>query len=312
MGSVPEASPPAMNPFPGSRAFGAGEASRFFGREELSRRLVEGILGTRCVTVYGPHGAGKTSLLVASVLPLLVASEDVRVVYIDAWPAAEDPVERMSHSLHAELLSGPAASHLTAAEGVMDAAKRAARASSRLMILCLDQIEQLLYPGRPTAPFSALLLCLEELLSLPLRPVRVVLSLREDYLGRFIELLRGRLRVMEQSFRVVPFTVAEVTGIVCRLAAAGEPPQRWSADEMLPLMMELRGHDQPAAPSAEVRLSYVQTFCMALFDRRAAGRLPRGSTVKRELAPFIERTLVDVDTPADLPAAGDPEANRDE
>jgi hypothetical protein len=300
-----------VNPFAGSRAFRPGEASRFFGREELSRRLADSILGTRCVTVYGPRGAGKTSLLVTSVLPLLAASEDARVVYLDAWPVTADPVACVAHKLHAELLSGPAAPDLTAAEAVIDGAKRAARASSRLMILCLDQLEQLLYPSRSAAAFSALLACIEELMTLPLRPVRVVLSLREDYLGRFVDQLCGRLRMMEQSFRVVPFTVAEVTEIVCRLAAAGEPPQRWSAEEIQPLMLELREHEQPPTLSAEVRLSYVQNFCMELFNRRAAGALPSGSTVERELAPYIERTLFEVISPADLAAAGDPEANRE-
>src|SRR5262249_17710365 len=146
-------------------------------------------------------------------------------------------------------------------DAVLDAAKRAARGSSRLMIVCLDQVEQLLYVDRPSEPAEALLVCLEDLLDLPLRPVRVILSLREDCLGRFLDMLRGRLRMLEQYFRVVPFTVEEMADIACRIARNGVPPQEWSPAELLPLMMEMRVHEQAATPRAEVRLRYAQGFC---------------------------------------------------
>lgn len=310
-GALPATAPRAENPFVGSRPLGPTEGARLLGREELAGRLGESIRAARCVTVYGPPGAGKTSLLVASVLPSLAASEDARTVYIGAWPPREDPVERISHILHSSLLSGPAAPDLTPIQAVMDAAKRATRASSRLMVLCLDQVEELLSPLRPAAPTRALLVCLEDLVALPLRPVRVVLSLREDSLGRFIDALNGRLRLMEQSFRVAPFTVAEVTDIACRLAASGEPPQIWSAAEMQPLMLELREHEQPPTPSADVRLSYVQNLCGALFDKRAAGALSPEGAVRRELSPYIERTYLEIEMPEDSMEPGEEEPQSD-
>jgi Cdc6-like AAA superfamily ATPase len=300
----------SRNPFPGAAPYFESDRARFFGREELSRRLEESVLGNRCITVYGPHGAGKTSLLRASVLPALVESQDVREVHVDAWPSHEDPIRRLADSLRAQLASHGDDAALSPSDAVMDAAKRAARGSSRLMVVCLDQVEQLFYVERPAAPTEAFLVCLEELLELPLRPVRVIVSLREDYLGGFLDRLRGRLRMLEQYHRVVPFTVAELTDIACRTAAAGEPPQRWEPAEIAPLMLNMRTHEQVAAVLAEVRLSYAQSFCRALFERRAAGRLGGESAIKRELRPYVERTIVDFEMDPAARDAGEAEAKK--
>lgn len=287
----------APNPFVGANPYRAIDKPRFFGREELSSRLSEAVLGSRCVTVYGPQGAGKTSLLRASVLPALVESQDVREVHIDAWPEGEDPTERLANAMRSALLSGPNDDdeNLTPSEAVVGAAKRATRGSSRLTILCLDQIEQLIYVDRPSAETETFLICLEDLLELPLRSVRVILSLREDYLGRFLEVLRGRLRILEQYFRVVPFNVGELTDIVCKIAATGLPPQTWTREELLPLIMDVRAHGQLPTPRAEARLAYAQGFSKALFERRAPSETLEGSAVKRALAPYLDRTVVDLE-----------------
>lgn len=285
------------NPFPGAEPYGPAENARFFGREELSRTIAESILGNRCITVFGPHGAGKTSLLRASVLPSLVESQDARLVHVGAWPAREDPTGRLVDAIHRDLRMGELTIDLGPEGALRSMLKRAVRASSRLVVICLDQLEELLYPDRPAGQTESFLASLEELVDLPLRPVRLVLSLREDHLGPFLEHLRGRLRVLEHYFRVAPFTVAELTDIVCKIAASGDPPQAWSAAELYPLLLEMRVHSQAAVPQAEVRLPYAQSFCHALFTQKAAGNGADERTFERELRPFIEMTVVDLEVP---------------
>jgi hypothetical protein len=282
-----------LNPFPGADPYDTADRPRFFGREEISSKLAESVLGNRCITLYGPLGAGKTSLLRASVLPALAETQDVRVVSVSGWPLDEDATHRLVAAMYGDLALGEPTADLSPGEALIDGAKRAARASSRLMVVCLDQIEQLFYPGRPAASTDAFLTCLEELMELPLRPVRIVLALREDYLGRFLERLQGRLRMLEQYFRLCPLSVGEVTAIVCRTAATGEPPQSWSPAEIRPLIHEMRVHDQAPGDGADVRLSNVQHFCRALFERRSAGAAVEDGAIRRELAAYIERTVVD-------------------
>ncbi len=305
-----------INPFPGPEPYSAEDRPRFFGRKESSRKLEESLLGSRCITLYGPAGAGKTSLLQASVLPALVESQDVRIVYVAGWPPGEDARSRLAGAMVRDLRLGARPTEgLSPDEAVIDAAKRATRASSRLGIVCLDQIEQLFYADRPAPATEAFFACLEDLLEMPLRPVRIVLVLREDYLGRFLERMQGRLRMLEQYFRLRPLTVGEVIALVCRTAAAGVPPQEWSPVKLKPLINDLRVHDQVESDQTEVRLTNVQRFCRALFERRAVVEPERPVVeevaIRRELGPYIERTIVDeAVVEATQPAAEKPKVPR--
>ncbi|MEU9044695.1 hypothetical protein AB0D63_23935 [Kitasatospora sp. NPDC048343] len=58
-------------PYPGSAAFEAADAERFFGREALLDRLVALLAERRLVILAGPSGAGKSSLVRAGLLARL-------------------------------------------------------------------------------------------------------------------------------------------------------------------------------------------------------------------------------------------------
>ncbi|WP_261554209.1 nSTAND1 domain-containing NTPase [Frankia tisae] len=62
---------PDASPFPGLRPFTEIDSTLFFGRTAAAHTLVAKWLENRLVVVYGPTGAGKSSLLQAGVLPQL-------------------------------------------------------------------------------------------------------------------------------------------------------------------------------------------------------------------------------------------------
>jgi hypothetical protein len=188
----------------------------------------------------GASGAGKSSLMQASVIPKLIDSDEISVVRIDGWPEGKEPARWLSDAMYDQLRFGAPPEDLSPDEAIRAAAKRAARRSARLLLIYLDQIEQLLYASRSTIEVNAFFECVHELLELPLRNVRVVLSLREDYLGRFRDRLRDLGRLLVHGFRVGPLTVAELCEAVCKAAAAGEPPETWSPVEMRALMLQVR------------------------------------------------------------------------
>jgi len=59
------------NPYPGLRSFEFDESYLFFGREELSKELLQRLQRHRFLAVVGTSGSGKSSLVKAGLLPLL-------------------------------------------------------------------------------------------------------------------------------------------------------------------------------------------------------------------------------------------------
>ena len=260
------------NPFPGPQPYRAADRARFFGRVDTAHKLEGSILANQCVTVYGPSGAGKSSLLQAAVFPKLVEKDEVRLVRVDAWPEGEEPTKWLASALQMELGQHAAAPEIAAKNAIFHAVRSAARSSPRLLVVYLDQLEQLLFSNRTIEETQPFFDCVEELLDLPLRNLRVVLSLREDYLGRFRDRLRDLRRITENGFRVGPLNVYELTEAVVLAAAAGEPPQSWATNEMRGLMMQVRVPGQAATDEAEAQSAYAQIICRALFQERAAGK----------------------------------------
>jgi hypothetical protein len=59
------------NPYIGPAAFTENESSRFFGRTDETRELASRVIARKAVLLYAQSGAGKTSLLQASLIPEL-------------------------------------------------------------------------------------------------------------------------------------------------------------------------------------------------------------------------------------------------
>lgn len=70
------------NPYKGPAAFEENDSQRFFGRTEEARELTSLVIARRVVLLYAQSGAGKTSLLQASVIPDLKRRKRLEVLPI--------------------------------------------------------------------------------------------------------------------------------------------------------------------------------------------------------------------------------------
>jgi WD40 repeat protein len=281
------------NPFPGPQPYRAADRARFFGRDALSGRLADQILARPATTVFGPSGAGKSSLMQAGVIPMLVDSEDLRVVRVDAWPADQAPLPWLLEGMSGGLDLGsrpPVESQLDALEETIERAKRR---SDRPILVYLDQLEQLFVWERSEEDMKALLQGLDWLIQPRRQELHLVLSLREDYLGRLRDWARERGELLAHSFRVGPLSVGEMVNAMCRTAREGEPAQRWRRDEIRGLMLEVRVAGQRQADTAEVEAAFGQIVCRALWSERSAGKPGGARAVDAEaiLQRYLDATV---------------------
>lgn len=98
-------------PYPGLRPFGPAEADVFFGREDDTEAILERLAAGSVVTIAGASGSGKSSLLLAGVLPRL--RERGRMV--DVVRPGSDGVAAIERAVtHAQVLAVDQAEELLA------------------------------------------------------------------------------------------------------------------------------------------------------------------------------------------------------
>ncbi len=251
------------NPFPGPQPYRSQDSALFFGRRVLVEDLGDAVLSRRVLTVYGPSGAGKSSLLQAGVVPFLDDEWDLRCVVVDSWPedrvGGAGPEARIAEVLAEELSLGEQ-------PDLESALARAFRRSDRPILIVLDQLEQLL-ENHEREVLDAFVQVLDDLEHRRELSLHVVLSLREDYLGRWNGLLDDLPRLTRHGFRVPRLTVPEITRAAVKTAASAEDPQLWDGNVLEPLVEGMALPGQWKADAREVESAFVQIVCRVLYDR---------------------------------------------
>lgn len=211
--SAPKSGP--QSPFPGPRPYEAGERDRFHGRAGERRDLAALVVANRLTVLYGPTGAGKTSLLAAGLVPELERA-GFQVMPIarpgGLLPPGTDPTRLrniysanvLMHWHHGDL-DGVAKHTITSYLEAMDDPR-----PERPLALVIDQFEDLFTThATQVDQREAFLRELVDCLSKPERgveerPVRVCLAIRDEALAeleRYAAILPDLLRV---RFRLDP------------------------------------------------------------------------------------------------------------
>ncbi len=276
------------NPFPGPLPYRASEKERFFGREQAALQLANNILAYRFLTLYGPSGAGKSSLMQAAVIPALERDHDFRSVTVDSWPAGGNMLTWLADALFYQLDLGPKPTDDDPSRSVSQGVKRAMDRSCRPVLLYLDQIEQLLTSSRDQDGSGALLACLGEIAEQTTSALQIVISLREDYLGRLRHLLRRQRSLVEHTFRLGTLSVNEMATALFLAADFADPERKWKHEEIGSLLLQVRTPGEPETADAEVQAVYAQIVCRSLWEQ---GLSPGGGSPKKILNDYLDETL---------------------
>ena len=271
------------NPFVGPVPFEREDADLFFGRAGEVRELVSRIVAHRVVVFYAPSGAGKTSLLNAGVLPILEDEDRFEILPPVRFSriAAGDDAGRNDVNVYVSTAvscwsEGVAAASLatrpvvTLASFLADrAATHDARGRRLPRAVVFDQFEEIFtaYPEhweQHEAFFEELAAALEAD-----RYLRVVLSLREDYVAQLDPLLpllpsheRFRLERLERDG-----AVEAVTGPVARAGRSFAPGVAEAlVEDLRSLRVDVGGDEPLEAPGEFVEPVQLQVVCRSLWS----------------------------------------------
>jgi formylglycine-generating enzyme required for sulfatase activity len=214
--AVAEPLPLPEEPYKALAFYEARDRALFFGRDREIEGLTALVHAHRLVLFYGASGVGKTSLLQAGVIPRLEEADPVYAVV--SVRALTDPADAIRAALRRKL---PDAELPDDAVSLVDFLAAAARASDRSLVLVIDQFEEFFIRLSPEfrAEFIAELGALHDARDVP---VKVVLSLREDYLARVSELEHRIPDVFRTKMRLLPLSRQQARdAVVCPVEALG-------------------------------------------------------------------------------------------
>jgi len=282
------------NPYVGLVPYTEADSDWFFGREREERIIVANLRAARLTLLYGASGVGKSSVLLAGVVPRLqqLAGEDgparSALTVFSAWRDA--PLEPLARAMRdAVIAAADDDEEIEAWEtrgSLHDAAQRWGR-HVRTQLVVLDQFEEyFLYHPDEDGP-GTLAGELPALVNDPALRVNVLLSLREDALagldrfkGRIPDLYANYLRVDYLDRRAARDAVVEPierynrqTGV--EPVALEDPLVERVLDEVRTGRLTL-GEEAPAVPvgqEARARDDRVETpFLQLVMERLWSAR----------------------------------------
>ena len=185
----------SASPYRGLAAFGEGDAKYFFGRSTEIRTALAMLDASPLLAVIGPSGVGKSSFVHAGVVPAIRAAGgrwQVRVLR-----PGRAPLSRLAGVVDED--RDDLADSLRGSPGLFGQLLRSAaqRAGERVIVV-VDQLEELFTLSDDDDDRGAFLAALLSAADDPSSPIRVLLSIRADFLDRlaahksfFAELSRG-------------------------------------------------------------------------------------------------------------------------
>ncbi|MDI1436873.1 WD40 repeat domain-containing serine/threonine protein kinase, partial [Polyangium sorediatum] len=208
------------SPFAGLSAFQESDAARFFGRDDDIAAVLGKLRHQQLIAIAGASGAGKSSFVRAGVIPALKrASREMEAFVLR-------PGRRPLAAL-ADVLAFFADSSGDAAEGGADPAAITAllrtqpgslgerlrarcrrRGSEHRILLFVDQLEELYTLGMEASERAAFCACLEGVADDASSPLRVIVTIRADFLDRVSE-DRRFLSAMTRGLMFLPPMTAD-------------------------------------------------------------------------------------------------------
>ncbi len=206
-------------PYVGLDAFAEKQRSVFFGRERLVQEALHSLETSRLLVIVGPSGSGKSSLVLAGLLPVLrsgAASGSGQWHCAPRMVPGSEPLANLARVLHT-LQTDPATDADRWAE--LQAAQLAAEPQHILdliaqqdapMLLVVDQFEETFTLCVDDGARRAFVACLTSMCQTPGRRHTLILTMRTDFENLVSRLPDFQAIFERHIFRVTPLNAAEL------------------------------------------------------------------------------------------------------
>lgn len=294
------------SPFKLLEAYGPDEKDLFFGRDAEIYALYNLLQQTRLVLVYGASGTGKTSLIQAGLPKVFKVTDWFRV----SVRRRDDINTSLREEIARALPEGSASADL------LQSIQQLYERRWIPVFLVFDQFEELFTLGKEEQERQQFFQTIKSLLDANL-PCKIILSMREEYIGHLYDYEPLAPALFDKRFRVEPMKDATVTEVVGKMCAVNgiqlekEAPQpageNTTTEQIRDQVKE--GKQAPYLPYLQIYLHYLYEHALAtkgrpVFDNAgiaAVGKL--GDVLKK----FIESKTADarqhlltLGAPADL------------
>ncbi len=247
------------NPYKGLHPFTKDDAADYFGRERLITELVATLgairssqqqgSAARLLTVVGPSGSGKSSVVLAGLLPALqrgalLGSE--RWVYLDSITPGPHPLEALALSLFHHFPQRSLASLqedlcAASARGLHLLSEALTRRRDTSVVLYIDQFEELFTQTLEEAERVQFIALLVMAITEPRGAFQAVLSLRADFYDRPMNYPSLFPLMKAAQVDVLPLDHRDLRDVIKKPAALPDVCLRFEDDLVGELLVEMRG-----------------------------------------------------------------------
>ncbi len=240
----------SRNPYKGLRPFTENDAQDFFGREAFIASLIEAINSTsdrdpRFVAVLGPSGSGKSSVVMAGLLPQLragavVGSQDW--VYLPPVIPGQYPIENLAIAL-SKAIDWNIVSVLRNLEdprGLHQITSAIAQ-SPRRVVLFIDQFEEIFtqtVDELERRSFIDLLVTASTELK---GSLLILLTMRADFYDRPMNYSELGTLIKEHHESILPMSLAELRAVIEKPAALDDVQVTFEGGLVGDLLFDVRG-----------------------------------------------------------------------
>ena len=240
------------SPFKLFEPYGSNDKDKFFGRDDETFALYNLLQQTRLVLVYGASGTGKTSVINAGLPKVFKLTDWYRV--------SVRRKDNINHSFRDEL------ARLTKQNSVTDIGASIQQLYEARWIpiyLVFDQFEELFTLGND-AERKQFFTDVQTLLDKNL-PCKIILSMREEYIGHLYEYEPLLPTLFDKRFRVEPMQDATVKEVIVQMCA-GEVELENGTQTAGQILDKIKEGEDGKINKQPVHLPYLQVYLHYLFE----------------------------------------------